>query len=247
MNPPHNDEERSSARRDLEEQVAAREQRKLKARREQNRSVWFGLGMFGLVGWSVAVPALLGIALGLWIDHRWPSRLSWTLMLMVGGVALGCLNAWRWVSRESREGGDELEALSPVSAADRESSGRGRGPGAPRYMTPQKAMRDKRGIHDHVDRAAARHDVRRSAGDRLLWRSVANGPLARTLGQALGSLRGKPAGPPGDCVDGTVAGAAAGRLADVWRQSGGFSGGPLRHDLCTRTPTNRWSPTCLTS
>ncbi len=33
--------------------IAAQEKRKLKALHE-NRSVWFGLGMFGMVGWSVA-------------------------------------------------------------------------------------------------------------------------------------------------------------------------------------------------
>jgi ATP synthase protein I len=100
------DFERHRARRDLEEQITAKEVRKVRARHAGSRTVWFGLGMFGLVGWSVAVPALIGIALGLWIDARWPSRFSWTLMLLVGGVALGCLNAWRWVSRES-QGGDE--------------------------------------------------------------------------------------------------------------------------------------------
>ena len=80
------------------------ESRKLKARRERDRTVWFGLGMFGLVGWSVAIPALLGTALGLWIDSRWPSRVSWTLMLLVIGVALGvrdCLAVGQ--QREPRE------------------------------------------------------------------------------------------------------------------------------------------------
>jgi ATP synthase protein I len=95
--------ERSRARRDLEKLVAAKQQRKIKARQEGERSAWFGLGMFGLVGWSVAVPALVGVAIGLWIDSRWPSRFSWTLMLMVMGVALGCLNAWWWVQREGQE------------------------------------------------------------------------------------------------------------------------------------------------
>ncbi len=70
-------------------------------RQEEYRTVWFGLGTFGLVGWSVTVPALIGISLGLWIDGRWPSRFSWTLMLLVLGVALGCLNAWRWIARAS--------------------------------------------------------------------------------------------------------------------------------------------------
>jgi len=82
--------------------VAAREARKLRARREKDGSVWFGLGMMGIVGWSVAIPTLLGIALGVWIDIRWPSRFSWTLMLLFAGVVLGCLNAWHWVKRESK-------------------------------------------------------------------------------------------------------------------------------------------------
>ncbi len=105
MNQTH-DGDRRHARQELERKIAVKQQQKVQARREQFRTVWFGLGMFGLVGWSVAVPALLGVALGLWIDGRWPSRFSWTLMLLVLGVALGCLNAWRWVNRES-QGQDE--------------------------------------------------------------------------------------------------------------------------------------------
>lgn len=101
MSEANDDDVRHRARRELEKDIAEKEQRKVRARQEQNRTVWFGLGMFGLVGWSVAVPALTGIALGLWIDSRWPSRFSWTLMLLVLGVALGCLNAWRWIARES--------------------------------------------------------------------------------------------------------------------------------------------------
>lgn len=89
---------------DFPEKVGEKENRKIKARREGSRSVWFGLGMFGMVGWSVAIPTLLGIALGVWIDARWPGRFSWTLMLLVGGLLLGCANAWYWVERErSRE------------------------------------------------------------------------------------------------------------------------------------------------
>lgn len=102
MNQPERDD-RQDPRQQLEKKVAAKQQRKMRARREGDRSVWFGLGMFGLVGWSVAVPTLIGVAVGLWIDSRWPSRFSWTLMLLVLGVAVGCLNAWWWVQRERRE------------------------------------------------------------------------------------------------------------------------------------------------
>ena len=84
------------------ETVGTKENRKVRARQEEDRGVWFGLGMFGLVGWAVAIPALIGIAVGIWIDKRWPSPYSWTLMLLVIGVVVGCLNAWYWVRRESR-------------------------------------------------------------------------------------------------------------------------------------------------
>lgn len=79
--------------------VAEKESRKMRARRERERAVWFGLGTFGLVGWSVAIPTLIGIGLGVWIDTKWPSRFSWTLMLLFIGIVLGCLNAWYWVQQ----------------------------------------------------------------------------------------------------------------------------------------------------
>lgn len=82
-------------------QVESKADRKIKARR-QKKSIWFGLGMFGMVGWSVAIPALIGIALGIWIDTHIPSRYSWTLMLLVFGLILGCFNAWYWIDKESQ-------------------------------------------------------------------------------------------------------------------------------------------------
>ncbi|MCL4745257.1 MAG: AtpZ/AtpI family protein [Burkholderiaceae bacterium] len=93
----------------LAEQVGAKASRKLKARRDGTPGVWFGLGMMGLIGWSVAVPTLLGAGLGLWLDQRYPGGRSWTLALLVGGLAIGCLNAWHWVSREDQAIHDEHE------------------------------------------------------------------------------------------------------------------------------------------
>ena len=89
---------------DLPGKIGTKEERKLRARREGDRGVWFGFGMFGLVGWAVAVPTLIGVAAGIWIDKRWPGPYSWTLMCLFMGVILGCLNAWYWVRRESRRG-----------------------------------------------------------------------------------------------------------------------------------------------
>jgi ATP synthase protein I len=96
--------EQDSRRREEEigEEIGRKAGRRLKARSEKDRGVWFGLGMFGLVGWSVAVPTVLGIALGLWLDAKLDSAISWTLTMLFVGVVLGCLNAWYWVKRESR-------------------------------------------------------------------------------------------------------------------------------------------------
>lgn len=93
----------------LADQVGAKASRKLKARRGGTPGVWFGLGMMGLIGWSVAVPTLLGAALGLWLDQRYPGGRSWTLSLLMAGLAIGCLNAWHWVAREDRAMHDEQE------------------------------------------------------------------------------------------------------------------------------------------
>ena len=84
------------------DQVGGKAARKLKARRDGTDGVWFGLGMMGLIGWSVAVPTVLGAALGLWLDKKYPGAHSWTLALLVAGLVTGCLNAWRWVGSEDR-------------------------------------------------------------------------------------------------------------------------------------------------
>ena len=58
-------------------EIGAQAERKLKARRSK-QGVWFGLGMMGLVGWSVVVPTLLGAALGNWLDGHYAGGHSWT-------------------------------------------------------------------------------------------------------------------------------------------------------------------------
>lgn len=75
-------------------------QRKLTALHDKRRSLWFGLGMFGLVGWSVALPTVAGIVFGLWLDKQWPSHISWTLTFLFVGICIGCFNAWHWINKE---------------------------------------------------------------------------------------------------------------------------------------------------
>jgi len=80
--------------------ICKKQARKMRSRRSKYRATWFGLGMMGTVGWSIVAPTLLGIALGIWIDSRWPGPISWTLVLLIGGLLMGCVNVWFWVIRE---------------------------------------------------------------------------------------------------------------------------------------------------
>ena len=93
----------------LSQEVEAKAARKLRARRHKDRTVWFGLGMMGVIGWSVAIPTLLGALLGIWLDKNYPGDRSWTLALLVAGLAIGCFNAWYWVSKEDKAMRDEQE------------------------------------------------------------------------------------------------------------------------------------------
>ncbi|MGC9940533.1 MAG: AtpZ/AtpI family protein [Verrucomicrobiota bacterium] len=91
------------------QKVGEQETRKLKARRRAPQSAWFGFRMFGIVGWSVAVPTLLAAMLGHWLDAKYPGKHSWTLTLLIIGLCLGCLNAWRWVAEENKSIHDDSQ------------------------------------------------------------------------------------------------------------------------------------------
>ncbi len=83
--------------------IGEQEARKLKAQQEKTQTIWFGFATFGLIGWSIVVPTLLGVALGAWLDKHHRGTHSWTLALLVAGLLIGCANAWHWVAKEERE------------------------------------------------------------------------------------------------------------------------------------------------
>jgi len=82
------------------QQVAEKETRKLKSQQEKKESALMGFGMFGMIGWSVAVPVLLGTALGIWLDKRYPQSFSWTLTCLISGLIMGCVIAWNWINTD---------------------------------------------------------------------------------------------------------------------------------------------------
>ncbi len=84
----------------MREAVRSKQRRKERARREGRKGLAQGLGTFGLVGWSVAIPTLLGVALGRWLDARGTAGPSWTLTLLLAGVVVGGFIAWYGLQRE---------------------------------------------------------------------------------------------------------------------------------------------------
>jgi len=87
---------RPDARRSVERDVD-----RLGRREPAGASFWRSLSVLGTVGWSIALPAAAGALLGHRLDLRFESGVRFTLMLLVAGVMLGSLVAWR-VVREHR-------------------------------------------------------------------------------------------------------------------------------------------------
>jgi len=91
------------AQEEFERKIGSSEARKLRGQQNRSKAVWFGLGMMGMIGWSVAVPTLIGVAIGVWLDVNFPGRISWTITFLFVGLVMGCVNAWYWVERERKK------------------------------------------------------------------------------------------------------------------------------------------------
>jgi ATP synthase protein I len=87
---------------DFKKILERKEQDKLAAKGRKKGYMWMGLGMLGLVGWSIIVPTFIGLAIGIYIDKKFISPFSWTLMFLFLGLIIGCMNVWYWVSKERK-------------------------------------------------------------------------------------------------------------------------------------------------
>ncbi len=82
------------------DQIGRRAARKQAARDNPGPSPMRGIGVFGVIGWSIAVPTVGGAFLGLWLDRTYPQDFSWTIALILGGVVIGGALAWAWINEE---------------------------------------------------------------------------------------------------------------------------------------------------
>ncbi|WP_299788450.1 AtpZ/AtpI family protein [uncultured Marivita sp.] len=80
--------------------IARHAKRMKSAREDPGPSPLRGIGTFGMIGWSIAVPTVGGAFLGIWLDRVAPQGFSWTIALILGGVVLGVFIAAAWVQKE---------------------------------------------------------------------------------------------------------------------------------------------------
>lgn len=90
------DKRKPSAEEELLKKIEKESSKKIKSQ-EEGDEIMFGLGLFGIIGWSIAIPTVMGIALGVYLDKRFTQSFSWTITLLFAGVILGSFNAWHWI------------------------------------------------------------------------------------------------------------------------------------------------------
>lgn len=86
-------------RRELLGAVRLRRDRRKRRQREREPPLAAYLGQVGVLGWMIVVPALVGVFVGRWLDHRLGTGVFWTAPLMLAGLGFGCWSAWKWMHR----------------------------------------------------------------------------------------------------------------------------------------------------
>ncbi len=87
-------------RESLDAAVKTRRERRARWQREGERSIGQNLAMIGALGWTIVTPTLIGIFTGRWLDRHFGTGIFWTLGLLVAGLAVGCVFAWKRMQNE---------------------------------------------------------------------------------------------------------------------------------------------------
>ncbi|AJZ57097.1 F0F1-ATPase subunit family protein [Paraburkholderia fungorum] len=72
------------------------------AREEPEPSLGVRLGQIGILGWTIVLPTLLGLALGHWLDRYFGTGVFFSAPLLMVGAGVGLWSAWKWMHRQTR-------------------------------------------------------------------------------------------------------------------------------------------------
>lgn len=101
-------------------EVRERLERKEREEGYRDRGFWVGVGVMGVVGWSVILPAVAGAFLGLWIDRKLGLQAVFSGLLAMIGLVVGCWNAWRMIQKVLRH---REEEETPGEGEERDGCG----------------------------------------------------------------------------------------------------------------------------
>ena len=100
-------DEKVKFERDLATRLSSRATRQYIGRKDnlKNRvKARSGMAYLGAAGWYIPIPTVLGAWLGQWLDKNYPHEsVSWSLNMLLLGLAIGVLNMWFWLKREGIE------------------------------------------------------------------------------------------------------------------------------------------------
>jgi len=83
----------------LAEAARRASQREQEGRENPEPSLASRLGQIGILGWTIVVPALIGLFVGRWLDRVFGTGIFFSAPLLIVGVAFGYWSAWRWMHR----------------------------------------------------------------------------------------------------------------------------------------------------
>jgi ATP synthase protein I len=85
----------------LSEKVDKSAEDLMKSRSEKSR-FWHYAQMLGVGGWLFAIPVVAGAYVGRYMDRKVGGEISWTITLIIVGIAVGAYNIWYFLLRKSQ-------------------------------------------------------------------------------------------------------------------------------------------------
>jgi ATP synthase protein I len=73
----------------------------MKARKEKS-GFWHYAQILGVGGWLFVIPIVAGAYLGRYMDEKTGGDISWTITLIIIGMAVGIYNIWYFLLRKSQ-------------------------------------------------------------------------------------------------------------------------------------------------